>query len=82
MFSTLDIKHKQNRFYRRFPIYNVWGGAYWRGRLINFSFPGGGGGLLEGGALKRGRALIRGFTVQDLKSKNMRIEVFVKCFDI
>ena len=26
MFSTLDIKHKQKRFYRRFPISDVWGG--------------------------------------------------------
>ena len=62
------------------------GGAYWRGRLLNFFFSRGGGGLLEGGtywrgaliklflfqggrgrllegALKRGWALIRGFTV-------------------
>ena len=27
MFSTLDIKHKQKKFYRRFPIYDVWGGG-------------------------------------------------------
>ena len=46
MFSTLDIKHKQKRFYRRFPIYDVWGG----GRLLEgaltklFLFQGGGGG--------------------------------------
>ena len=35
MFSTLDVKHKQKRFYRRFPIYDVWRG---------------GGGLIGGGA--------------------------------
>ena len=49
MFSTLDIKHKQKRFYRRFPIYDVWGGAYWRGRLLNFFFSRGGGELIGGG---------------------------------
>ena len=53
MFSTLDIKHKQKRFYRRFPIYAVWGGG---GALIKlFLFQGalirGGGGLKEGGRL-------------------------------
>ena len=38
MFSMLDIKHKQKRFYRRSPIY-VWGGG-----LLNFFFSSGGGG--------------------------------------
>ena len=50
IFSTLDIKHKQKRFYRCFPIYDVGGG----GRLL-----GGGGRLLEG-ALIRGDAYWRG----------------------
>ena len=51
MFSTLDIKHKQNRFYGRFPICDVWGGgSLLEGALIKLSlFQEGVGGLLEGG---------------------------------
>ena len=30
MFSTFDIKHKQKRFYRRFLIYDVYGGKMLR----------------------------------------------------